>query len=213
MQDAVTPPTTLGMFVRPNRRLPGSMRSGEKARKNSWPTVSPAAAKRGSSTSSVVPGYVVDSSTMSWPARRMRATSSVAATMWEMSGSLDFPSGVGTQMMMASAAVSAAIPSATTRRRAVTRGASSSLGTSSTGLTPARMRADAGHSDHGQARLGEGHGQGQADVTEPDDADGGVPPLQPLLELLRHLPPGRAQWSRPSASRMARDVASISASV
>src|SRR5438552_1009171 len=106
MQDAVTPPTTLGMFVRPNRRLPGSM-------------------------------------------------------------------------------------------RADARGA-------------ARVRV---HSDHGQARLGEGHGQGQADVTEPDDADGGVPPLQPLLELLRHLPPGRAQWSRPSASRMARDVASISASV
>ena len=68
-------------------------------------------------------------------------------------------------------------------------------------------------SDHGQARLGEGHGQGQADVAEPDDTDGGVASLQPLLELLRHLPHGGAQWSRPSASRMARAVTSISASV
>ena len=55
-----------------------------------------------------------------------------------------------------------------------------------------------------------GHGERQADVAEPDDADGGVPPLQPLLELLRHLRPGRAQWSRPRASRMARAIASIS---
>ena len=50
------PPTILGMFERPYVRLPGSMRSGEKARKNCSPTASPEAVKRGSSTSSVVPG-------------------------------------------------------------------------------------------------------------------------------------------------------------
>src|SRR3989442_1300137 len=97
MQDAVTPPTILGMFVRPNRRLAGAVRPGGKAGEKPWP---------------------------------------------------------------------------------------------------------AG-----------GHRGGRADVPDPVAAGGGAPPLQPLLELLRHLPPGRAQWSRPSASRMARDVASISTSV
>ncbi len=55
-QDGVTPPTTFGMPPSRHVRLPGSMRSGEKARKNCSPTASPEAAKRGSSTSSVVPG-------------------------------------------------------------------------------------------------------------------------------------------------------------
>ena len=56
--------------------------------------------------------------------------------MCEMSGSLDFPSGVGTQMMIASAGPSAPTPAATVSRPVLTRGASSSLGTSSIGLWP-----------------------------------------------------------------------------
>src|SRR2546425_857930 len=123
MQDAVTPPTILGMFVRPNRRLAGAMRSGGEEGENSGAAVRPAGAEP----------------------------------------------------------------------RGAARGGA--------------------HSEQGRARLGEGQGGGQAEVPEPDAPDGGAPPLQPLLELLRHLPPGRAQWSRPSASRMARDVASISTSV
>ena len=72
--------------------------------------------KRGSSTSSVVPGYVVDSSTTSCPGRRMRATSAAAATMCVMSGSLDLESGVGTQITMTSASPSASADPPTIRR-------------------------------------------------------------------------------------------------
>ena len=98
----VTPPTTLGISARPNFPLAGSMRSGEKARKKSTPTRAPRAWNIGSSSSSVVPGYVVDSRITSWPGRKWAATFSAAATTNEMSGSFDFRSGVGTQMMITS---------------------------------------------------------------------------------------------------------------
>src|SRR5438093_4093059 len=53
-----------------NRSLPGSTRSGENARKKSSPTLSPVDSSDGSISSRVVPGYVVDSSTTSWPDRK-----------------------------------------------------------------------------------------------------------------------------------------------
>ena len=55
-QAGVRPPTTLGMSRSVYRALPGSMRSGEKARKKSSPAAIPRASKRGRSTSCVVPG-------------------------------------------------------------------------------------------------------------------------------------------------------------
>ena len=121
--------------------FPGSIRSGEKARKKSSPAAMPRASKRGSSTSCVVPGYVVDSSTTSWPGRMMAATASAALTMKEMSGSFDLPSGVGTQMMMASQSFSAATSSAAPSRPAATSSPSAAAGTSSMKLRPARMAA------------------------------------------------------------------------
>src|SRR5213083_240543 len=45
------------------------MRSGEKARKRLSPTLAPRASKSGRRSSSVVPGYVVDSRTTSWTGR------------------------------------------------------------------------------------------------------------------------------------------------
>src|SRR5438094_641077 len=78
--------------------LAGSIRSGEKARKKFTPTRAPRASNMGSNNSSVVPGYDVDSRTTSSPGRNPAATCSAAATTNERSGSLDFRSGVGTQM-------------------------------------------------------------------------------------------------------------------
>ena len=56
----------------------------------------------GSSTSSVVPGQVVDSSTTSWPARSQGASASAVRTTNDRSGSRSRVSGVGTQMTAAS---------------------------------------------------------------------------------------------------------------
>jgi hypothetical protein len=55
-QASVTPPTTLGVLRVCHRRLPGSTRSGLKARKTSDPTRSPRTSIRGRSSSRVVPG-------------------------------------------------------------------------------------------------------------------------------------------------------------
>ena len=73
-----TPPTTLGICARPYCLFPGSSRSGENARKKSVAICSlsgpcaighckPLASRIGNTSSSVVPGYVVDSSTTSCP--------------------------------------------------------------------------------------------------------------------------------------------------
>ncbi len=58
----VTPPTTFGVFFVLYIRLPGSTLSGENARKKSTPHFKPDFSKMGFNNSSVVPGYVVDSS-------------------------------------------------------------------------------------------------------------------------------------------------------
>ena len=99
---AVTPPNTFGVFFVNHFGFPGSTRSGEKQRKKSLPTDSPFDSKRGSISSRVVPGYVVDSSTTICPGRSRSTIASVAATMYDMSGSFVFPSGVGTHTEMTS---------------------------------------------------------------------------------------------------------------
>ncbi len=77
----VRPPTTLGTLWVWNVGLPGSTRSGEKARKKSTPALSPVASSSGCTTSSVVPGYVVDSRITSIPGWRCSAIDSTAETM------------------------------------------------------------------------------------------------------------------------------------
>src|SRR2546427_1791885 len=91
------PPTTLGVLRVFQAGLPGSTRSGEKARKKSFPPLSPVLSSAGSISSRVVPGYVVDSSTTSWPCRRVCFTELVAASTKLTSGSLVLDSGVGTR--------------------------------------------------------------------------------------------------------------------
>ena len=83
--------------------MPGSIRSGEKARLKSTPALSPDAFSRiGRTSSSVVPGYVVDSSTTSVPRRSSRPAVSEAARTAVRSGPSASDSGVGTQMTMVS---------------------------------------------------------------------------------------------------------------
>ena len=75
------------------------------------------------------------------------ATASAAATMNEMSGSFDLPSGVGTQMTMASASLSPPTSPVAASRPALTRACRAAPGTSSMkdapALTPATRRASA----------------------------------------------------------------------
>ena len=56
VHSAVMPPTILGVFRMPYRSLPGSTRSGEKARKTSLPMRAPPRSRMGARTSRVVPG-------------------------------------------------------------------------------------------------------------------------------------------------------------
>ena len=58
--------------------------------------------------SRVVPGYVVDSSTIRCPRRRCGAIDSVAAVMYERSGSRFSVSGVGTHTITSSQAATSA---------------------------------------------------------------------------------------------------------
>ena len=81
VQAGVTPPTTLGVLPVWNRGLPGSTRSGLNARNTSLPTVRPDCSSIGLSSSRVVPGYVVLSSTINWPAWTWRPIVSAAAMM------------------------------------------------------------------------------------------------------------------------------------
>lgn len=66
----------------------------------STPTRRPPASSAGRTTSSVVPGYVVDSSTTSIPGRRWAATAATALSTAARFGAPCSVSGVGTQMTM-----------------------------------------------------------------------------------------------------------------
>src|SRR6266545_1021995 len=70
---APSPDTTFGILTVLNTGLPGSSRSGEKPKKKSSPERKPVDCRIGLTTSSVVPGQVVDSRTISWPRRRYLA--------------------------------------------------------------------------------------------------------------------------------------------
>jgi hypothetical protein len=84
--------------------LPGSIRSGENASEKSVPATSPEAfSSSGRTTSSVVPGYVVDSSDTKVPGRSSRPAVAVAARTALRSGPSASDSGVGTQIAMTSA--------------------------------------------------------------------------------------------------------------
>src|SRR4030095_6676312 len=96
------PPTIFGVLWVLNEVLPGSILSGEKARKKSVPTRKPELSSSGKISSSVVPGYVVLSKTMSCPACKYVRIFSVADSIKEMSGSRLLLNGVGTPMLQVS---------------------------------------------------------------------------------------------------------------
>ena len=90
------------MFVRVQTRLPGSMRSGLYPTKKSSPAIRPdPSSSIGTTNSSVVPGYVVDSNTTRAPGRTYRASVRVADSMKERSGRPSVK-GVGTVTMATS---------------------------------------------------------------------------------------------------------------
>jgi hypothetical protein len=132
----VRPPTTLGVLRVPYSSLPGSIRSGEKARLKSTPAIRPDSSSSGRTTSLVVPGYVVDSRTTSISGRRWRDTARVAAITAVRSGPWSEDSGVGTQMT-ATAAVRRSASSAVARKPAARIAATSAPEMSSTCERPA----------------------------------------------------------------------------
>ena len=98
-----TPPTTLGVLIALNFVLPGSIRSGLKARSKSTSSFKPDRSRIGSTISSVVPGYVVLCSTTRCPCCKCGTMPSAALMMNDRSGALAASYGVGTQMKIASA--------------------------------------------------------------------------------------------------------------
>ena len=97
------PPTTFGTVLVVQSVRPGSTRSGENARWKSFPASRPDSRSRiGSTSPRVVPGYVVDSSTTSWPARSRLPISAAASRTIDRSGSRCLESGVGSAMRIAS---------------------------------------------------------------------------------------------------------------
>ena len=91
------PDTTFGVFSKDHVGLPGSIRSGEYPRKKSTPARRPDSSSNGRNSSSVVPGYVVDSRTTSAPGLSARASVAAADSTNERSGAPS-RSGVGTEI-------------------------------------------------------------------------------------------------------------------
>ena len=125
--------------------MPGSIRSGENTSEKSIPAVSPDVfSSSGRTTSSVVPGYVVDSSDTSVPGRSSRPAASAAARTAPRSGPSAADSGVGTQITITScgAICASSDVARNPRARAWT---TSAAGTSSTcdrpAFTPAAISA------------------------------------------------------------------------
>ena len=163
--------------------MPGSIRSGENASEKSIPAVSPDVfSSSGRTTSSVVPGYVVDSSDTSVPGRSSRPAASAAARTAPRSGPSASDSGVGTQITITSCGPISASSDVARNPRARAcddLGGGDVVHVRPAGVQPRRdLRAgvEAGHLEPGPGRL---DGQRQADVTEPDDQS----------VLRRHVPP------------------------
>ena len=107
VHSGVIPPSTFGVVFVVQSSRPGSTRSGDIARWKPSPAFRPDPfSSRGNSTSRVVPGHVVDSSTTTWPACSTAAMSLVAASTIERSGSRCRESGVGSAIRIASACFS-----------------------------------------------------------------------------------------------------------
>ena len=102
VHSGVQPPTTFGVLWVLYLALPGSTRSGLKARWKSLPTLRPPRSSMGLTTSSVVPGYVVDSRTTSMSLCIRFEISLAELIIYERSGCLNLSSGVGTQMVTTS---------------------------------------------------------------------------------------------------------------
>ena len=173
MHAGVSPPTTFGVLRSVKSVRPGSTRSGEKASEKSSPARRPDSSSSGTRCSRVVPGKVVDSSTMSWPRAITPARAREAFSSGPRSGSRLRVSGVGTQTRIASASWSSTKRVVKLQRSSIAPRRSE--GMSSTWEWPSRSAADLGlvdvDADDVDAGLGEADRQRQPDVTQSDDPD------------------------------------------
>jgi hypothetical protein len=103
---SVTPPTTRGVACWACALTPGSMRSGANATKTSSPTVRPRRSSGSTSSWRVEPIDVVEVRMIVWPARANATTVLQAPRSGRRSGWRRSSTGVGTAMMIASAAAS-----------------------------------------------------------------------------------------------------------
>ena len=174
----MSPPTTFGVLRSVQSVRPGSTRSGEKARAKSLPATSPDSSSSGTRWSRVVPGNVVDSSTIELPARHHAGQRRAAPSSGPRSGSRLRLSGVGTQTRIASV-------SCRSTARVVNSIRSSDAGEPLGGdvLDVGAALAQAGDlggvdvdADHVLPRLREGHRERESDVAQADDADAHAPP-------------------------------------
>ena len=154
------------------------MRSGDMARWKSTPASRPdERSSIGPMCSRVVPGIGgrLEHDQVA-RAAGAGAMDSVAALMYERSGSRFSVSGVGTHTMMSSQAATSA-KSTVARSRPLRRRAPPSvserdvLDVGVAGVDAVDARGVGLDAEHGVAGLGEGDGQGQADVAGPDDGD------------------------------------------
>ena len=103
MACGVVAPTRRGTPFEALAGSPGFTRSGAKARSKSTPAFSPLRSTTSAKGPVVVPGKVVDWSTISWPARTCPQIVSAADSTGARSGSFVAVIGVGTQTKIASA--------------------------------------------------------------------------------------------------------------
>ena len=126
----------------------------------------------------VVPGYVVDSRTTSWPGRRASLTAWPAAKICEMSGSRVFESGVGTQRQITSHSRRRTISIEASRRPARRSSDTRASATSRTWLCPSLTPRDDRFVDiEAEDRTpasADFHGEGQSDVAEANHAKGHI---------------------------------------
>ena len=112
----------------------------------------------------------------------VRLTASVAATMKLTSGSLNFDSGVGTQIDTASGSARRRMSVVALKRPACTDrlqlGVAHVLDVGMPGVEAVDHLLLNIEAEHAEARVGQLDGQRQPDVAQPDDAEQRLPPLR-----------------------------------
>ena len=187
------------MLAVAKRELPGSSRSGENARKKSSPQRSPDSSRIPRTSSSVVPGYVVDSRTTSCP-RRSRGW--ICRTVFDDEAhvrlALRRQRRRDADEQHVRSGQLGEIRGRAEEARGGGRGQPATLEVLDV-VAPGAERVDLlgidVEPDDRDALLGEGQGERQPDVPEAEDADDERAVVDPFLELRRGgRPDARLSW-------------------